>query len=93
MSTADPTFQGPALEMSVRRRIPREEDDAAVWLIDAPIMTNCGAAASSEMPGAFRPKAGHEAAVRVELRMISARGTRGPSSGRAVLLFRMDVSP
>jgi hypothetical protein len=31
--------------MSIRRRIPREEDDAAVWRIDVPIMTNCGAAA------------------------------------------------
>jgi hypothetical protein len=39
--------------MSVRRRILWEEDDAAVWLIDAPIMTNCGAAAASEMRGAF----------------------------------------
>jgi hypothetical protein len=37
--------------MSVRRRILWEEDDAAVWLIDAPIMTNCGAAESSEMRG------------------------------------------
>ena len=79
--------------MSVRCRIPREEDDAAVWLIDVPIMTNCGAAAPSEMRGAFRPKAGRKAAVRVELSMVSVRGTRGPSSGRAVLLFRMDVSP
>jgi hypothetical protein len=39
--------------MSVPRRIPREEDDAAVWLIDVPIMTNSGAAAPSEMRGAF----------------------------------------
>jgi hypothetical protein len=43
--------------MSIRRRIPREEDDAAVWRIEVPIMTNCGVAASSEIRGAFRPGA------------------------------------
>jgi hypothetical protein len=35
--------------MSIWRRIPREEDDAAVWRIDVPMMTNCGAPAPSEI--------------------------------------------
>jgi len=40
---------GPSFEMSVRSRIPQDkEDDSTVWLINAPIVTNCGAASASK---------------------------------------------